>query len=99
MAKLSPDQMQEYMNKWNFWTTKLSEAGKFKTGSRLSRTDAKVVSDFGKIVTDGPFIESKEIVGGFIIIRAENMDDALEISKQCPIYNVKGVVEIRTSAY
>ena len=99
MAKLSPDQIQEYMMKWKVWTTKLSEAGKLKFGDRLSREEAKVVSDFGNIVTDGPFIESKEIVGGYIIIQAENMVEAVEISKECPIYIVKGAVEIRTSAY
>jgi len=99
MQKLSPDEMQDYMQKWNVWTKKLTDAGKFKFGDRLSREDAKTVSDFGRIVTDGPFIESKEMVGGYIIIQAETMDEAVEISKECPIYNVKGMVEVRTSAY
>ena len=99
LQRLSPDEMQEYMQKWNVWTKKLTDAGKFKFGDRLSREDAKTVSDFGRIVTDGPFIESKEMVGGYIIIQAETMDEAVEISKECPIYNVKGMVEVRTSAY
>jgi len=99
MAKLSPDEMQAYMGKWSVWTKKLSENGTLKFGDRLSRENAKIVYDFGNIVTDGPFIESKEIVGGYIIIEAETMEEAVEISKKCPIYNVNGVVEIRTSAY
>jgi len=57
MAKLSPDQMQEYMKKWSVWTQKLTDQGKFRYGDRLSREDVKIVSDFGKTVTDGPFIE------------------------------------------
>ena len=99
MAKLSPDEMQSYMGKWSVWTKRLSENGTLKFGDRLSRENARIVSDFGKVITDGPFIETKEIVGGYIIIEAESMDAAVEISKECPIYNVKGIVEIRTSAY
>jgi len=99
LQKLSPDEMQGLMGKWNTWIKKLSDAGKYKFGDRLSRDEAKIVSDFGRIITDGPFIESKEIVGGYIIIQAENMNEAVEISKECPIYNIKGMVEVRTSAY
>jgi len=99
MVKLSPDEMQSYMEKWSVWTKKLSEKGTLKFGDRLSMENAKIVSGFGNLITDGPFIETKEIVGGYIIIEAESMDEAVEISKECPIYNVKGIVEIRTSAY
>jgi hypothetical protein len=99
MVKLSPEEMQGYMKKWSLWTQTLNDKGKLKFGDRLSREEAKIVSDFGKVVTDGPFIESKEIVGGYIIVQAESMNEAVDISKECPIYNVKGIVEIRTSAY
>ncbi|MCI0450212.1 MAG: YciI family protein [Chlorobi bacterium] len=98
LQKLSPDEMQSLLGKWSTWIKKLNDAGKYKFGDRLSREDAKVVSDFGRVVTDGPFIESKEIVGGYIIIQAESMDEAVEISKQCPVYNIKGMVEVRTGA-
>lgn len=97
MQKLSPDQMQELMGKWGTWIKKLSDAGRYKAGDRLSRDEAKTVSDFGNVITDGPYVESKEMVGGYIIIDAETMDEAVEISKECPIYNIKGVVEVRTS--
>ncbi len=99
MTSLSPEEMQEYMNKWGVWTKKLTEAGKLKFGDKLSRKEAKIVGDFGNSITDGPFIESKEVVGGYIIIEAENMNEAIEISKGCPVYNINGLVEIRTSAY
>src|SRR4030095_2320441 len=98
MQKLSPEEMQKLMEKWSIWIKKLSEVNKYKGGDRLSRDNVKIVSDFGNVITDGPFPESKEMVGGYIIIEAETMDEAVEISKECPIYNIKGTVEIRTSA-
>src|SRR4030095_3740268 len=97
MQKLSPDQMQELMGKWSTWIQKLSDAERYRFGDRLSRENAKIVSDFGNVITDGPYIESKEIVGGYIIVQADTMDEAVEISKECPIYNIKGTVEVRTS--
>ncbi len=97
MQKLSPEEIQTMMQKWAVWMKKLNDQGRYKFGDRLSREEAKVVGDFGNIITDGPFIESKELVGGYIIIEAENMDEAVEISKECPIYAIKGLVEIRTS--
>jgi hypothetical protein len=99
ISKLSPDEMQEYMKKWGIWTKKLVDTGRFKFGDKLSWQDAKVVADFGGTITDGPHMESKEVIGGYIVIEAENMNQAVEISKECPVYNIKGVVEVRTSAY
>jgi hypothetical protein len=97
MQKLSPDEMQAQMGRWSVWLNKLSEQGRYLGGDRLSREEAKVVGDFGNVVTDGPFVEAKELVGGYILINAENMTEAVEISKGCPIYHIKGLVEIRTS--
>ncbi|HEY3252198.1 MAG TPA: YciI family protein [Ignavibacteria bacterium] len=98
LQKLSPEEMQKLMEKWSLWIKKLSDANRYKFGDRLSRDNAKTVADFGRVITDGPYIESKEIVGGYIIIQAETMNEAVEISKECPIYNIKGIVEVRTSA-
>jgi hypothetical protein len=98
IKKLSPDEMQEYMQKWGAWTKKLNEGGKLKQGDRLSWSDARVIREFGSGITDGPFIESKEVIGGYMVILAENMDKAVEIAKECPVYNINGSLEVRTSA-
>lgn len=96
---LSPEEMQEYILKWAVWTRKLDESGILKQGDKLSWTDAKVLKDFGNAITDGPYIESKEVIGGYMVILANDMTEASEIAKECPIYIVKGSLEVRTSAY
>ncbi|MEO8512195.1 MAG: YciI family protein [Ignavibacteria bacterium] len=97
IQSLSPDEMQEYISKWAVWTRRLNDSGKLKHGDKLSWTDATVLKDFGNAVTDGPYIESKEVIGGYMVILANDMREASEIAKECPIYNVKGSLEVRTS--
>ena len=55
----------------------------------------KVVSSEHKIISDGPFAEGKELVGGFFIVRAAMVDEAVEMSKACPIFETGGSVEVR----
>lgn len=76
----SPGQMQEMFTIWNAWKEK------FKTnildmGDKL-KPSGKVLTASG--VTDGPFVEAKEIVGGFMIVTAESYDRALEVAKEMP---------------
>ncbi len=93
-AKLSPAQVQQRMQKWGTWIQELSKAGKFKSGLPLDNA-AKVVSGKNRLVTDGPFAESKEGVGGYLIVGARDLADAAEIAKGCPIFEEGGVVEVR----
>lgn len=99
VKNLSPEEMQLYMQKWGKWTKKLNEENRLKHGDRLSRNDAKVIRNTGENITDGPFIESKEVIGGYMVILANDINEAVEISKECPVYNINGSLEIRTSAY
>jgi hypothetical protein len=56
----------------------------------------KLITGTKKVVTDGPYIEGKEIVGGYLICKAKNFDEAVEISRGCPILEFdNGVVEVR----
>ena len=55
----------------------------------------KQVNGSKKVVTDGPFIEAKEMVGGFIVVNAKDINEAVEISKGCPIFEMDGKVEVR----
>ena len=52
----------------------------------------------GDVITDGPFTEGKEIVGGFVALPANDMDHAVELSKECPIFEYGGSVEVREIA-
>ena len=97
MDKLSQEEKNNYLGKWGSWFKKLTDEGRLKDGSRLSHTEAKTISTGDKFVTDGPYTESKEIIGGYAIILAENIDKAAEIAKDCPIFHLNGSLEIRTN--
>lgn len=100
MAKLSESDKKDYMNKWNSWFKKLTEEGRYSgVGDRLISSGAKTIMGSGKIVTDGPYPESKEIIAGFAKVKAENIEEATEIAKNCPIFLVNGSLEVRTSFY
>ena len=91
----SPEQMQKTMEKWRAWFKDLGEKGHLKDiGHPLEHT-GKVVKGKQKAVTDGPFAEAKDVVGGFSLIQARDLDHAVELSKSCPILDVGGSVEVR----
>jgi hypothetical protein len=92
-AAASPERMQEHMGRWMQWMEELGKAGKMKGGLPL-KNEGKTVKNRG-VVTDGPFAEGKEIVGGYLIVNAKDLDDATEISKDCPIFEYGGTVEVR----
>ncbi len=93
-AAPSPEQMQAMMKPWQDWMGSLAAQNKLvNSGNRLS-SEGKVVKP-GKVVTDGPYVETKEAIGGYIIIRAESMEEAAELSKDCPILQIGGNVEVR----
>src|ERR1044072_7771179 len=80
----SPEQWQTHMQKWMQWMGQMQQEGKFVGAQPLNETGKKVTGT-KRIVTDGPFMEGKEVVGGYLICRADNYDQAVEISKGCPI--------------
>jgi hypothetical protein len=90
----SPKQWQAHMQKWMQWMGKLTEQGKF-VGAQPLNEGGKVVSGNKKMVTDGPFAEGKEMVGGYLICKADTFDEAVQISKGCPILEHDGIVEVR----
>ncbi len=90
----SPEEMQRSLQKWGAWIQGLAQTGAFKGGEPLE-AGGKVVSGSNKLVTDGPFAESKEIVGGYLVVSAKSIEEATEISKGCPIFDERGSVEVR----
>jgi hypothetical protein len=85
--------MQKQMEAWNKWGLKLRDNGQLVATDRLS-TDRKIVTS-KTMVTDGPYAEGKEIVGGYMIVNANDLNEATEISKDCPIFDYDGLVEVR----
>jgi hypothetical protein len=90
----SPEAMQSQMGKWMAWIDKLNKSGKYISGEPLV-PGGKVIKGSNKTVTDGPFTEGKEIVGGFFLVNANNFDEAIEISRDYPDYELGGSVQVR----
>ena len=90
----SPQQMQEQMQKWGAWVQALTKTGTFKAGDPLER-GGRVLKGKKKVVTDGPYVEAKDLVLGFIIIEARDLAQAVELSTGCPMLEGGGSVEIR----
>jgi hypothetical protein len=92
---VSPDQTQKQMEKWMAWFKELGAKGHLKDPGHPLEVTGKVISGTGKVVTDGPFAEAKDVVGGYIVVEANDLTQAAELSKGCPILEVGGSVEVR----
>jgi len=90
----SPQEMQQLMQKWRNWIEQLTRSGNFKAGEPLEPT-GKVIRGRTKIVTDGPYAEAKDVVGGYLLIDARSLDEAVELSRGCPVFENDGSVEVR----
>jgi len=91
----SPEEMQIHMGKWMAWIDKLAKADQYAGGEPLLPGGKLVSGAGGKNVTDGPYTEGKEIVGGYFIINAKDMAEAVEIAKECPDYELGGSTQVR----
>jgi hypothetical protein len=91
--KMSPEESQQHMQKWFEWVGELQQKGIYTAGEALM-PGGKTVNK-GNVVTDGPFAEGKEIVGGFFIVKANSIEDAAEMAKSCPDLPLGGTVEVR----
>jgi hypothetical protein len=92
---LSPEQMQQIVEQYTAWVEQHSGRGQFLGGKPLEDEGHVVAGKNGQIVSDGPFMESKEIVVGFTMIRAANLAEAVVIAQDCPILGLGGIVEVR----
>jgi hypothetical protein len=94
-GKVSPEQMQEWMKQQMAWAAGIAEQNKLVGGNGLLFENAKVVHH-NKIVTNGPFGDIKETLGGYVIVKAESADEAAEFAKGTPILSGAGnTVEVR----
>src|ERR1700742_3027475 len=93
-AKYSPDEMQAILKQWENWMGSIAAQNKLVSqGNRLGSEGATVKP--GNVVTDGPYAEIKEFIGGYTMIKADTLQEAVEIAKGCPILHVGGNVEVR----
>ena len=94
----SPEQIQVWMKQTMDWIGGIAARNKFSGGNGLPFDDAKVVRH-NNIVTNGPFGEIKETIGGYIIVKADSVDEAVEFAKGCPVLQGEGnSVEVRRIA-
>lgn len=91
----SPEQMQQVLTNWMNWMGSIAAQNKLADkGNRLSMAEAKTVKA-DNVVTDGPYTEIKEFINGYIIVKTNTIDEAVEIAKNCPILLIGGNVEVR----
>lgn len=94
-ARKSPQDMQAEMALWQKWMDEMAKEGKLVGGQPLL-PHGKVLRGTSKKLTDGPFVEGKDIVGGYMLIKAIDYSDAVKLSQGCPSLNSPdGSVEIR----
>ena len=95
MKSLSPQEAQQSMQKWMAWFKELEKKGKLKSIGQPLEREGKVVGRGKKTVTDGPYAETKDIIGGYSLIEARNLDEAAELAAGCPGLERGGLVEVR----
>jgi hypothetical protein len=95
-AKMTPQESQQHMQKWEKWIGEGMQKGWMLDPGDGLTGETRVVTT--KVITDGPFVEAKEVVGGFSIVEAETIDAAAKLAKGCPCLLIGGTVEVRVLA-
>ena len=91
----TPEESQRIMQRWMNWFKELTASGNLKDGGQPLEREGKVVKSKNGPATDGPFAEAKDIVGGYTVIEAPNLERAAELAQGCPIFERQGFVEVR----
>jgi hypothetical protein len=95
---MSTEQIQTVMTQVKGWFDRLATQSKFKAAQPLELTGKVISGKNGRVVKDGPYTESKEIVGGYLLLTVDSMDEAVAIAKTNPMLEYGGVVEVRQVA-
>jgi len=93
-ADASPEEMQKNMGQWMAWIDKLAKADKYVAGEPLL-PGGKLIKGSHSGVTDGPYTEGKELVGGFFIINAADYNEAVALCADYPDYAAGGSIQVR----
>jgi hypothetical protein len=94
-AAMTGERAKQSMARWQAWMKDLADKGQLKNRGMPLERPGRVVRGKKKMVTDGPFAESKEVIGGFSVVEAKDIDEAARIAEGCPILDGEGSVEVR----
>ena len=89
----SPEEMQASIQLWQDWIGGIAAQGKFVSTNALT-PNGRTINGAG-VITDGPYAEVKEMVGGYLICKTDTLDDAVALSAGCPTLTYGGKVEVR----
>lgn len=95
---MSAERRQQLMQRWNAWYDRLAEQGKVEHGHPLEPRGRVVSGPHGERVTDGPFAESTEGIGGYFLLTVRDLEEATEIAQRCPSLAHGMTVEVRPVA-
>lgn len=90
----SPEAIQQHMQKWMNWMQDLTQKGKFVSGQPLE-AGGMTITGAKMDRVEGAFAEGKEKVGGYLVVKAADLNEAVLLSKECPIFEYNGIVEVR----
>ena len=94
MASYSPEEMQSIMASWQLWMERLGKEGKITGGEPLDDA-ASILTGKDKIQSDGPYAETKDAVGGYLLIEAKDLAEATQFVEDCPCFETDCTLEIR----
>lgn len=95
---LSPEEMQKISDQWMAWFERLKNDGRCIAGNPLEPEGKTVFGKNGRVVSDGPFAESKEAIGGYFLLKVDSLDEAVVIAQQCPGLPYGAKIEVRPVA-
>jgi len=87
--------MQQVASQWMAWFKGLTERGIATAGNPLDATGRIVSGKNGRVISDGPFAESKEAIGGYFLLKVDTLDEAVAIARECPGLPYGAKVEVR----
>jgi hypothetical protein len=96
--QLSSAEIQKVIAQSKAWFEGLAAAGKVKSGQALARDGATIYGKTGRVISDGPFAESKEAIGGYMLLEAASLEEAIAIAKENPAVRGGTTIEIRPLA-
>ena len=96
-ATISPGEMQQVIEKYKAWRERLAADHKLVDGKKLTEDAGRVLrpAESRPLVTDGPYSETKEVIGGFFVLEAPDYDTACELASDCPHLDFGGSIEVR----
>ena len=96
-VEFTPEMIQTIIQKYNDWAEKLQKSGHLVSLNKLRDEMGRNMTGFGnkQVVTDGPYAETKEVIGGYWIITAKDYDEAVKLSSDCPSLEFGGRIEVR----